>query len=113
MADKGTNVLWCRDFCLTIILTENRLLLEFELFSRQVKHVKGLILYSFSDRATQSTIDFLILIPLKHMLIVITITINKTHNIHALIYAASNYDFVNIVMAMKHFHDLLMNYSWY
>ena len=45
------------------------------------------------------------------MLINITITINKTHNIYDLIYAASTYDFVNIVMVIKHFHDLLMNYS--
>ena len=47
------------------------------------------------------------------MLINITITINKTHNIYDLIYAASTYDFVNIVMVIKHFHDLLVNYSCY
>ena len=44
------------------------------------------------------------------MLINITITINKTHNIYDLISAASTYDFVNIAMVIKHFHDLLMNY---
>ena len=97
---------------------------------QQVKHVKSLILYLFSDSATQSTINFLIFIPLKLlakilasacdfavniiMLINITITINKTHNIHDSIYAASTYDFaVNIFMVIKHFHDLLMNYSCY
>ena len=47
------------------------------------------------------------------VLINITITINKTHNIYDLIYAASTYDFVNIVMVIKHFHDLLVNYSCY
>ena len=47
------------------------------------------------------------------MLINITITINKTHNIYDLIYAGSTYDFVNIVMVIKHFHDVLMNYSFH
>ena len=48
------------------------------------------------------------------MLINITITINKTHNVHDSIYAASTYDFaVNIFVVIKHVHDLLMNYSWY
>ena len=47
------------------------------------------------------------------VLINITITIDKTHNIYDLIYAASTYDFVNIVMVIKHFHDLLVNYSCY
>ena len=47
------------------------------------------------------------------MLINITITINKTHNIYDLIYAGSTYDSVNIVMVIKHFHDVLMNYSFY
>ena len=47
------------------------------------------------------------------MLINITIIIDKTHNIYGLIYAASTYDFVNIVMVIKHFHDLLVNYSRY
>ena len=88
------------------------------------------MLYLFSHRATQSTSNFLIFIPLKLlakilacaydfavnivMLINITITINKTHNIHESIYAANTYDVaVNIVMVIKHFHDLLMNYSCY
>ena len=88
------------------------------------------MLYPFSHRATQSAINFLIFIPLKLlakilasaydfainivMLINITITINKTHNIHDSIYAASTYDFpVNIAMVIKHFHDLLINYSCY
>ena len=48
------------------------------------------------------------------ILINITITINETHNIYDSIYAASTYDLpVNIVMVIKHFHDLLMNYSCY
>ena len=91
--------------------------------------MKGLKLYPFSQRATQSTIDFLIFIPLRLlakilacvydfavnivMLINITITINKTHNIYDFIYADSTYDFVNIAMVIKHFHDVLMNYSFY
>ena len=99
--------MWCRDLHLTISLTENLLLTGFELFSRQVKHVKGLILYPFSHRPTQSTINFLIFIPLKPlakilagaydfgvnivMLINIFTTIDKTHNIYDLIYAASTY----------------------
>ena len=74
--------------------------------------------YSFSNEATQSVINFLLFIPLKLlakilasaydfainivMLINITITINKTHNIHDSIYAASTYDFaVNIVMVIN------------
>ena len=40
------------------------------------------------------------------MLINIT-TIDKTHNIHA----ASTY--MILVMVIKHFHDLLLNYSCY
>ena len=85
------------------------------------------MLYPFIHRASQSTIRFLIFIPLKLvakilactydfavnivMLINITITINKTHDS---IYAASTYDFfVNIVMVIEHFHNLLMNYSCY
>ena len=91
--------------------------------------MKGLKLYPFSQRATQSTINFLIFIPLRLlakilacvydfavnivMLINITITINKTHNIYDFIYAGSTYDFVNIAMVIKHFHDVLMNYSFY
>ena len=47
------------------------------------------------------------------MLINITITINKTHNIYDLIYAASTYNFANIAMVIKHFNDLFMNYSCY
>ena len=75
------------------------------------------MLYPFIHRASQSKISFLIFIPLKLvakilactydfavnivMLINITITINKTHNIHDSIYAASTYDFaVNIVMVI-------------
>ena len=98
----------------------------FELFLRQVKHVKSLMIYPFSHRATHSTIIFLIFISPKilakilasvynfavNIVMLINITLNKTHNIHDLIYAASIYDFaVNIVMVIKHFHDLLMNYS--
>ena len=41
------------------------------------------------------------------MLINITTTIDKTHSI----YAASTY--MILVMVIKHFHDLLMNYSSY
>ena len=91
------------------------------------KHVKGLILYPFIHRATQSMINFSIFIALKPlakifagacdfgvnivMLINITISIDKIHNIYDLVYAASTYDSVNIVMVIKHFHHLLMNYS--
>ena len=91
-------MLWCRDLHLTISLTENLLLTGFELFSRQAKHVKGLIFYRFSHRATQSTINFLIFMALKPlakilagaydlgvnivMLINITTTIDKTHKIY-------------------------------
>ena len=87
------------------------------------------MLYPLSHRTTLSIIHFSIFIPLKLpakilastydfsvnivMLINITITINETHNIYDLIYAASTYGFVNIVMVIKHFHDLLMNYSCY
>ena len=46
-----------------------------------------------------STYDFAVNIV---MLINITITINKTNNIHDLIYAASAYDSVNIIMVIKH-----------
>ena len=43
------------------------------------------------------------------MLIYITITINKTHNIYDSIYAASTYDSVNIAVAIKQFaNELLM-----
>ena len=117
------------EFHLTISLTETLLLTGFELFLWQFKHVKGLILYPFSPRAIQSTMNFSIFMLLKLlakilasaydfgvnivMLINITITINKTHNIYDLISAASTYDFVNIAMVIKHFHDLLMNYSCY
>ena len=92
---------------MTISLTENMLLTGFQLFSRQVKHVKGLIIYPFSRRAAQPTINFLIFMPLKPlakilagaydfgvnivMLINITTTIDKTLNIYDLIYAASTY----------------------
>ena len=71
------------------------------------KHVKGLILYPFIHRATQSMINFLIFIALKPlakilagacdfgvnivMLINITISIDKIHNIYDLVYAASTY----------------------
>ena len=47
------------------------------------------------------------------MLINITATIGKTHNIYDLIYAVSTYDSVNIVMLIKHSDDLLMNCSCY
>ena len=74
--------------------------------------------YSFSNEATQSVINFLLFIPLKLlakilasaydfainivMLINITITINKTHNIHDLIYSVSTCNFaVKIVMVMN------------
>ena len=44
--------------------------------------------------------------------IIIIIIIDKTHNIYHLIYAASTYMIlVNMVMVIKHFHDLLMNHS--
>ena len=96
----------------------NLLLTGFELFSQQVKHVKSLMLYLFCHRDIQCFTNFLIFIPLKLlpkilasaydfavnivMLINITITINKTHNIHDSIYAASTYDFaVNIVMVIN------------
>ena len=76
------------------------------------------MLYLFCHRAIQFLTNFLIFIPLKLlpkilasaydfavnivMLINITITINKTHNIHDSIYAASTYDFaVNIVMVIN------------
>ena len=89
-----------------------------ELFSQEAKSVESLMFCPFSHRATQSTINFLIFIPLELltkilacaydfavnivMLINITITINKTHNIHDSIYAASTYDFaVNIVMVIN------------
>ena len=107
----------------------NLLLKRLEFFSRQVKHVRSLIFYPFSHRATQSTINFLTFIPLKLlakilasaydfavnivMMINITIAINKTHNIHDLIYAAITYVFVNIVTVIKHFNNLFMNYSCY
>ena len=38
------------------------------------------------------------------MLINITISINKIHKIHDLIYAANSHEFVNIVMVIKHFY---------
>ena len=74
----------------------NLLLTGFELFLRQVKHVKSLFLYPFSHRATQSTINFLVFIPLKLLAKIMTniynfavtivmfinITINKTHSIY-------------------------------
>ena len=40
-----------------------------------------------------------------------TTTIDKTHNIYDLIYAASTS--MILVMVIKHFHDLLMNYFCY
>ena len=68
----------------------------FEIFSRQVKHVKSLLHYPFSHEATQSAITFLFFIPLKilakilasgydfavNIVILINITIDKTHNIY-------------------------------
>ena len=68
----------------------------FEPFSRQAKHVKSLMLYPFSHRATQSAIKFLVFIPLKllakilasaydlavNIVMLINITNDKTHNIH-------------------------------
>ena len=91
-------VLWYRDFHLTISFTENLLLTGFKLFSQEAKSVDSPMFYPFSHRATQSTINFLIFIPLELlakilacaydfavnivMLINITITINKTHNIY-------------------------------
>ena len=95
----------------------NLLLTGFKPFSRQVKHVKSLMLYPFSHRATRPTTNFLIFIPVKlaakilattydfavNIVMVrnITIATNKTHNIHDSIYAASTYDFaVNIVMVI-------------
>ena len=47
-------------------------------------------------------------------IIIIIIIVEKAHNIYDLIYAASTYMIlVNIVMVIKHFHDLLMNYLCY
>ena len=68
----------------------------FETFSQQVKHVKNLMLYPFSHGATQAAITFLVFIPLKmlakilasgydfaaNIVILINITIDKTHNIY-------------------------------
>ena len=71
------------------------------------KHVKGLILFPFIHRAMQSMINCLIFIALKPlakilagacdfgvniiMLINITISIDKIHNIYDLVHAASTY----------------------
>ena len=115
---KGSHVLLYRDFHPTVGFTENLFLKRFELSSQQVKCADSLIFYPFSHATTLATINFLIFIPLKLpakilastydfavnivMLINITITINKTHNIHDLIYAASAYDSVNIIMVIKH-----------
>ena len=90
-------VLWYRDFHLTISFTENLLLTGFKLFSQEAKSVDSPMFYPFSHRATQSTINFLIFIPLELlakilacaydfavnivMLINITITINKTQHL--------------------------------
>ena len=38
------------------------------------------------------------------MLINITVSINKIHKSHDLIYAANTHGFVNIVMVIKHFY---------
>ena len=68
----------------------------FEHSSRQVKHVKSLVLYLFSYGTTQPAINFLTFIPLKllakilayafdfavNIVTLINIAINKTHNIH-------------------------------
>ena len=73
----------------------NLLLTGFEPFSRQIKHVKSLMLFTFSHRATQFAINVLAFIPLKllakilssaydfavNIVMLINITINKTHNI--------------------------------
>ena len=76
------------------------------------------MLYPFSHRITQPARNFVIFMSLKLlakilasaydfavnivMLINITITINKTHNIHDLIYSVSTCNFaVNIVMVMN------------
>ena len=62
------------------------------------------------DKILASAYDFGVNIV---MLINITVTINKTYNIYDLIYAASTYDFKNIIMVIKHYHNLLLNYSCY
>ena len=58
------------------------------------------------------TIIIIIIIIIIITIIIIIIIIDKTHNIYHLIYAASTYMIlVNMVMVIKHFHDLLMNHS--
>ena len=98
----------------------NLLLKGFELFFRQVKHVKNLTFYLFSLSITQSIIKFFSLYALKLLLkimanaydfavnivMLINYTINKARNIHdslkKIIYAASAYDFtVNIVTVIN------------
>ena len=62
------------------------------------------------DKILASAYDFGVNIV---MLINITVTINETYNIYDLIYAASTYDFKNIIMVIKYYHNLLLNYSCY
>ena len=74
----------------------NLLLTVFEPFSRQANYVNSLVLYPFSHGDTQPATIFLVFIPLKllakvlasacdfvvNIVMLINITINKTHNIY-------------------------------
>ena len=76
--------------------SDNLLLTGLEIFPRQVKHVKNLMVYPFSHGATQSAVILVIFIPLKllaktlpspydfaeNIVMLIGITISKRHNIY-------------------------------